>query len=515
MSDVSVNNKRIAKNTLFLYVRLLFAMVVGLYTSKVILAMLGQDDFGLNNVVGSIVVMFYFLNNAMSGATSRFLTFEQGKQDYAKLKKTFSAALTIHIVIAAIVVILGETVGLWYLENKMVIPEGRMIAARWVYHLSILSAVITITQVPYSAAIIAREKMDVYAYIEIVKTLLQLGIVFLLKIGNTDKLILYAILTVCVSLAITLIYRRYCIACYAECRYDFHTDKEIIKPMLIFSGWNLYSNLSRQVQGNGINVILNLFFGTAINAAYGIGYQLSNAVYSFIMNFTLATKPQIIKYYSVGQISEMESLMNSSTRYSFFMLFTLAIPVIMEIDFILAIWLETVPKYTAVFGKLFLVMMLLELFHLNLNYVIQATNRMKTASFISGTLYILIPIISYISLKLGTQQIYLPMLIAIVIYVLVIIARLFIAKKLIPQLSVLRYCKNVLFLAIITSAIGAILPLCVHCYMNEGWLRLILTCVVSVVSMAVATYCFGMGTVMRLKVKTVVLKKLRLNGMDA
>lgn len=511
MSDVSTNNKRIAKNTLFLYVRLLFAMAVGLYTSRVILAVLGQDDFGLNSVIGSIVVMFYFLNNSMSGATSRFLTFELGRNDYDKLKRTFSAALTIHIAIAAFVVLLGETVGLWYLENKMVIPEGRMVAARWVYHLSLLSAVITITQVPYSATIIAREKMDVYAYIEIVKTLLQLGSVFLLMIGNLDKLILYAILTVCVSLVITLIYRGYCIAHYPECRYKFHFDKDIIKPMLGFSGWNLYSNLARQAQGNGVNVILNLFFGIAINAAYGIALQLSNTVYMFVLNFTLAVKPQIIKYYSAGQLREMEALMNSTTRYSFLMLFTLAMPVIMEIDFILGIWLRDVPDHAALFAQLFLVMVLLELLHLNLNYAIQSTGRMKTASVVSGTLFILIPVISYIALKLGAQQIFLPMMIAILMYIFLVIARLLVAKKLIPQLSVPLYCKNVLFLSVLTASVGSVLPFCVHFCMVEGWLRLISTCAVSVVSMAMATYYLAMGKTMREKLKTTVLAKLHFN----
>lgn len=510
MNDVSANNKRIAKNTLFLYIRLLFAMAVGLYTSRVILAVLGSDDFGLYGVVGSIVVMFSFLNSSMAGATSRFLTYELGRQDYDKLKKTFSAALTIHIVIAVIVVLFGETVGLWYLENKMVIPSGRIIAARWVYHLSLLSAVITITQVPYSATIIAREKMSVYAYIEIFKTLLQLGIVFLLMIGDFDKLILYAILTVCVSLVVTLIYRWYCISRYPECKYTFHYDSAIIKPMLSFSGWNLYSNLSRQAQSNGVNVILNLFFGTAVNAAYGIGHQLSNAVYSFISNFTLATKPQIIKYYSKGQIREMESLMNSSTRYSFLMLFTLSMPVIMEIDFILKIWLKNVPEHTAVFGRLFLVMMLLEVFRLNLNYAIQATNRIKEASIVGGTLFLLIPAIAYIALKLGSQIIYLPLLIAIGVYILIIISRLIIAKKLIPQLSISRYCRNVLLLSAITSLAGFVIPFCVHYFMEEGWTRLILTCTSSVASMAIATYYLGMGKAMRQKVKNVIFQRLHL-----
>lgn len=510
MSDVSANNKRIAKNTIFLYIRLLFAMAVGLYTSRVILDVLGSDDFGLNSVVGSIVVMFYFLNNSMSGATSRFLTFELGRKDYDKLKKIFSAALTVHIAIAAIVVLLGETVGLWYLENKMVIPEGRMIAARWVYHLSLVSAVITITQVPYSAVIIAREKMDVYAYIEIIKTLLQLGIVFLLMIGDFDKLIFYAILTVCVSLAITLIYRGYCVARFPECKFNIRADKEIIKPMLGFSGWSLYTDLAHQAQGNGINVILNLFFGTIINAAYGIGLQLSRAVYSFISNFTMAVKPQIIKYYSVGQVREMESLMNSSTRYSFLMLFTFAMPVIMETDFLLGVWLKNPPEYSALFCRLSLVQMMLNILWINLTTATMATNKMKMASIVTGTLYILIPIFAYIVLKLGFLQIYLPMLIAIGIYVLVIIARLLIVKKLIPQFSVFRYFKNVVFLSVATSAVGVLLPLCIHYFMDEGWMRLILTSAASAVSMAVATYYLGMGKNMREKLKGLVLKKLHL-----
>ncbi len=512
MNDISVNNKRIAKNTLFLYVRLLFAMAVGLYTSRVIFAVLGQDDFGLNSVVGSVVVMFYFLNNSMSGATSRFLTFELGRQDYDKLKKTFSAALTIHVIIAVIVVLLGETVGLWYLENKMIIPEGRMIAARWVYHLSLLSTVITITQVPYSAAIIAREKMNVYAYIEIVKTLLQFVIVFFLLIGDFDKLILYAILTVCISLVITLIYRGYCISRYPECRYEFHFDKTIIKPMLGFSGWNLYTDLAHQAQGNGINVILNLFFGTVINAAYGIGLQLSRTVYVFISNFTLAVKPQIIKYYSMGQIQEMESLMYSSTRYSFLLLFTLAMPVIMETDFLLEVWLKNPPEYSITFCRLSLVMMMLNVFWINLTYATQATNRMKIASIVTGTLYIVIPIISYVVLICGVRSFFVPMWIAICIYVFVIIARLFIVKRLIPQISMSRYCKNVLVLSIITSAIGVVFPFCVHYYMNAGWVRLIFTCAASVISMAVATYYFGMGKVIRQKVKIFVLEKFHLVG---
>lgn len=513
MSDVSANNKRIAKNTVFLYIRLLFAMAVGLYTSRVVLAVLGQDDFGLNSVVSSVVVMFYFLNTSMSGATSRFLMFELGRNDYDRLKRTFSAALTIHICIAALVVLLGETVGLWYLENKMVIPEGRMVAARWVYHLSLLSAVITITQVPYSATIIAREKMDVYAYIEIVKTILQLVIVFLLVLGDFDKLIFYAILTVCVSLAITMIYHGYCIKHFPECHYSPRADKEIIKPMLGFSGWNLYNDLSRQAQGNGVNVILNLFFGTVVNAAYGIGLQLSRAVYSFVSNFTLAVKPQIIKYYSIGQVCEMETLMNASTRYSFLMLFTLALPVMLETDFVLNLWLGTVPAGTATFSRLFLVIMLEEILYLNLIYANQATNKMRMASIVAGTLYLLIPVIAYILLKMGYRNMYLPMMVSIVIYAFVMVARLLIVKKLIPQISVWKYCRNVLLLSVLTAGVGSVIPVCVYAMLDEGWLRLVLVCVSAVLSMGTSTLFFGMSQSTRKKsivmVKSKLFKKMR------
>lgn len=499
--EVSTNNKRIAKNTLFLYTRLLFAMAVGLYTSRIILSVLGHDDFGLNNIVSSIVMMFYFLNNSMAGATSRFLSFEIGRGNNANLKKVFSASLTIHVAIAVIVVLLGETVGLWYLEHKMIIPEGRLIAARWVYHLSLVSAVITISQVPYTASIIAHEKMDVYAYIEIVKTILQLCAVFILKIGNIDKLIFYAILTVGVSLIITVLYRSYCIANYEECRYKFHTDMSVIKPMLGFSGWNLYTDLAYQAQGNGINVILNLFWGTAINAAYGIGLQLSRAIHSFISNFTMAYKPQIIKYYSTGDISEMEVLMYSTTRYSFLMFFTLAIPMMTETNFLLKTWLETPPNHSILFCRLSIVMMLLNILWLNLTYATMATNKMRLASSIIGTLYIMIPIISYIMIKRGYQYIYLPMVVAICIYVLVVIARLLIVKKLIPQLSILGYCKKVLLLSIITCFVGSILPLCIFFMLHEGILRFSLMCVTSFISMALATYYIAFDKGMRHQVK--------------
>jgi O-antigen/teichoic acid export membrane protein len=355
MSSVAENNKRIAKNTIYLYVRLLFNMAVSLYTSRVILATLGADDFGLNAVVTSVITIFFFLNYSMAGATSRFLTFELGKGDTEKLGKTFSAALTIHIIIALIILFLGETIGLWYLENKMVILESRMNAARWVYQLSLIAAMFSLTQAPYNASIIAHEKMNAYAYIDILQSCLKLGIVFLLAVGDFDKLIFYAVLTLCVTIVITIIYRVYGVRQFEECKYKFHRDKSIIYPMLSFSGWDLFGNFGNTAKYSGINLILNLFFTASVNAAYAIGHQISGVINRFAYSFLIASQPQIIKYYAEGNIAQMQGLVNQTSKFSFLLLFMLCFPVMLEIDFILNLWLGKVPEYTNISAILFMV----------------------------------------------------------------------------------------------------------------------------------------------------------------
>ena len=269
-NQTSENNKRIAKNTIMLYLRMFLTMVVGLYTSRVVLQTLGVEDYGIYGVVGGIVAMMGFLNASMSGATSRFLTFELGRGDKERLSKTFSSALVVHIIIAVIVFVVAETVGLWFLCYKLVIPENRMVAAHWVYQLSILSSMITITQVPYNSSIIAHEKMDVYAYVEILNVTLKLLIVYLLVIGNFDKLILYAILMFAVSVIIMMVYRIYCLRRFEECKFRLFLDKDYLKPLLSFSGWDLYGNTDFSVRQQGANFLLNMFYGVVLNAAYNI-----------------------------------------------------------------------------------------------------------------------------------------------------------------------------------------------------------------------------------------------------
>ncbi len=305
MSDQSANNKRIAKNTLMLYIRMLLSMVVSLYTSRVVLEVLGVEDYGIYGVVGGVVAMFSFLNSSMAGATSRFLTFEMGRGDEQRLKDTFSSALIIHIGIALVVFILAETVGLWFLNNKLVIPDGRMHAAHWVYQLSILGMFVSVTQVPYNASIIAHEKMDVYAYIELLNVFLKLGIVYLLTIGNFDKLILYAILVLAVNVLVAVTYRFYCVRYYEESHFRCVLNREVLKPMLGFSIWEILGHFGFTFRTQGTNMVLNMFFGVIINSAVGIATTVQNVLSLFTNNVLVAIKPQIIWIVSVKRFTQI------------------------------------------------------------------------------------------------------------------------------------------------------------------------------------------------------------------
>ena len=313
----SANNQRIAKNTAYLYIRMFISMSVSLYTSRVILQTLGVEDYGIYNVVGGVVAMFGFINATMSSATSRFLTFELGKGTTDRLKETFNSSFWVHVIIAVIIFLLSESVGLWFLISKMTLPEGREIAAHIVYQLSILSTIISITQVPYNATLIAHEKMDIYAYVEMVNVFLRLLILYILVIVDFDKLILYGILTMAISTGIALFYRFYCVRHYPECRIRFGAKKEIVKPMLSFSGWDFYGNMTVTARTQGVSMLLNVFFGPVMNAAAGISASVQNAVMAFAGNVNTAVRPQIIKYYAVGEYKKMESLINNACKLNF------------------------------------------------------------------------------------------------------------------------------------------------------------------------------------------------------
>ncbi len=398
MSDSSTQ-KRIAKNTVFLYIRMLLSLFVGLYTSRVVLQTLGVEDYGIYGVVGGVISMFSFLNAAMSGATSRFLTYELGRGDKQRLKDTFSSAMIIHIAIAIIVFVIGETVGLWFLCNKLVIPEERLFAAHVVYQLSILSMFFTVTQVPYNSIIVAHEKMDIYAYVELLNVFLKLGIVYLLMIGNWDKLILYAVLVLIVSILIALIYRLYCVRNYDEARFHWVWDKSLIKPMLSFSGWDLYGNMSVVVFTQGTAMLLNMFFGPVLNAANNVSMTVQGTIKSFAYNVIQAFRPQIIQQYAQGNMSAVNQFSIMATQYTLIMYSLIVVPVFLKAEYILQLWLGIVPEYTVFLLRVVLLATLFNLANNIVNIPIHASGRMKLFSILSGSCFIAFTVLMYVSLK--------------------------------------------------------------------------------------------------------------------
>ncbi|MCL2596414.1 MAG: oligosaccharide flippase family protein [Paludibacter sp.] len=377
---------------------MLLTMGVSLYTSRVVLNTLGVEDFGIYNVVGGVIVMFGFLNSSMSGATSRFLTFELGRQDYEKLKKTFSAALTVHFIIAGIILILGETIGLWFLENKLVITPERMDAAQWVYQLSILSTMISITQVPYNAMIISHERMRVFAVIEIINKLLLLGIIFIVATSDFDKLIFYAVLMLGVSVIIAMSYRIYCIKHFSESHYKFEWNKEIMKPMVSFSGWNLFGNIAYVAKGQGNNVLLNLFFGTIVNAAYSIAATIQGVVVNFVSSFQTAVNPQITKNYASKNYEQFLNLLYKSSRLSFCIMLIPIVPILFNVDYILKLWLKIPPLYSNSFITLCLINSLIDTVSNPLITGAMATGKIKIYQLVLGTLLFLNLPVSYVLL---------------------------------------------------------------------------------------------------------------------
>jgi O-antigen/teichoic acid export membrane protein len=488
---------------------MLLNMAITFYTSRVVLNTLGVEDFGIYGVVGGIITMFGFLNSSMAGATSRFLTFELGRQDFDKLQKTFSAALTVHFMIAVIILLLGETAGLWWLENKLVIAPERMNAARWIFHLSVIASVIGITQVPYNATIIAHERMNVYAYIEILNSLLKLAIVFLLVMCNFDKLILYAVLTLCVAIVITVIYRTYCVRHFSESRYKFEWNREIIIPMLNFSGWELYTHLAYTARTQGINILLNSFFGVIVNAAYGIAGQVQGAAKSLSNNFLTAVRPQITKYYAVDDFVNMQSLMINAAKYSFLLMFIITLPLLLETHFILQIWLKQTPDYSVVFCQIILLEGLLSAMFSVLIFAIHATGKMKIPSIVWGTNYILVVPVSYLILKAGVSPV-IPFAINVLLTCTGYMYQLFILRYRIPKFSINRYLSKVFLTSLAVMVISPALPVFLRFSLDESWARLVVVTVSSVIMVALSGYLILLNKEMKKRVLLVIKRKISL-----
>ncbi len=397
------SNSRIAKNTLALYGRMLFNLVVSLYTSRVVLHVLGVADFGIYQLVAGIVSMFTFINGSLAGATSRFLAYELGLDNVARLQRTFSAILNVHLLVAIVIFLLSEAIGNWLIFHYLVIPHERLLSALVVFQLSVIMTMVSIVQIPYNSAIIAHEKMTAFAYIGVTDTCFKLLACIVLCLLALDKLIVYAVLLLMFSVIILLAYYTYCRRHFVECRCRWSKDWEIARPILMFSGWDLFGNFSLIVKNQGVNIFLNLFFGIVLNAACGFANTVYGAVVGFANNFMLSVRPAITKAYAMGDIDRMKALVIDGSKYSFCLMLLLSLPFFFEGDFILHLWLKTPPEWTSILCKLQLLVLLIAVVFFPVKYGIYATGKNKLISVLDGVSVLAILPLTYWGFKMGWQ----------------------------------------------------------------------------------------------------------------
>ena len=503
LNQTSDNNKRIAKNTLLLYFRMLFMMVVALYTSRVILNALGVEDFGIYNVVGGVVAMFTVISGSLSAAISRFITYELGKGDQSKLNKIFSASVTIQLLLSLIIVVLIESVGVWFLNAKMTIPADRVTAANWVLQFSIITFVINLISVPYNAAIIAHERMSAFAYISILEAIGKLAIAFFIMWSPIDKLIYYAILMCTVAVIVRLTYGHYCKKHFTECTYHFHWDKDILKQMFGFAGWNFIGASSVVFRDQGGNIILNIFFGPTVNAARGIANQVNTAITGFVQNFMTALNPQITKSYASGDGEYMMTLIFQGARLSFYMLLLLSLPVLINTHYILVIWLKIVPEHAVLFVRLILIFAMCESISNPLITAMLATGKIRNYQIVVGGLQLLNLPLSYICLKTG----FVPesiLVVAIIISLACLFARLYMLRGMIGLSSIL-YMKNVFLNVLAVALLSTIIPYMLFCYMKETFFSFIIITLIAVLCTLVVEFYIGCNQ----KERFFVLNKVR------
>ena len=487
----SNNNTRIAKNSLLLYVRMLFTMAVSLFTSRVILNTLGVEDYGIYNVVGGIVTMFSVLSGSLSASISRFITFELGKGNFERLKTIFSTGVNIQIGMSVLIIAISEVVGIWFLNTKMNIPPERMLAANWVFQCAIFTFVLNLLSVPYNAAIIAHEKMSAFAYISVIEVTLKLIIVYMLLISPFDRLGTYAVLLLLVGAVIRFIYGYYCKRHFEECTYHFVIDRPILKEMTGFAGWNFFGNGAYMLNTQGVNILMNLYFGVAVNAARGIATQVDVALKQFVNNFTTAVNPQITKSYAQGDLGYMHKLVCRSAKFSAFLMMFFAIPIILETQSILTIWLKTVPEYAAVFLQLIIISSFVDTVLANsLVTSMFATGNIKRYQVIVTIVGCLVFPFSWIAFKLGYPP-EISYILYFIIYTILLGVRLYLLKDMV-KLPAMMYVRDVLYRVLPVMGISFMIPMVIRFSMQEGWKRLVLLCLVSTIVTAIVEFRIGL-----------------------
>lgn len=500
------NNKRLAKNTLLLYGRMLLTVGISFYSTRLILANLGIDNYGIYNVIGGFVSMFYMVTSTMTQAVSRFLTFELGTGNKKKLQQTFSTSINILLLLSLVVVLLAETVGLWFVNYKLNISPNRMNAANWIYQFSVLSFVCEMISVPYSASVISHEKMGAFALVTILKVLLTLGIALLLSVSPIDKLVFYGILVLLVSISIQLMYWIYCRKHFHECKYSLHIDKNIFKSMFGFAGWNFLTTCASMLSSQGVSILLNMHFGTAINAARGVASQVNGTVGAFSKNFTTALNPQITKSYAAKELEYTKELVCKGAKFSYLLLFFVALPCILEIHFLLSQWLKEVPPYAGVFVQLSLIYSLVEVLLGSSETLNRASGKIRNFQILVSITQLLILVFSYLTISITKNPIW-TVAITNIFYLLIFIPRVIINKPFI-NITFTYYFKKVLGGILIMSILSIIISLIPVYYLQEGWSRIIIVGIVSTISIIVFSYLFVLTKGEKLKILNFIQYKL-------
>lgn len=508
----SSKSKRIAKNTLMLYIRMLFSMVVSLYTSRIILATLGETDFGIYNVVGGIVVMLGFLNSSLSGASSRYITYELAGNNLQRIRHVFSVIMEIHICLAFVILLLGETVGIWFLEYKLNIPPERMEAARWVFQFSLINTILGILSVPYNSMIVANEKMNVYAYISILDVVLKLVVVYVLTVFSWDKLILYGLLVLGVQVLTMSVYYFYSKRNFEGARFHIAWDKALFKEIFIFAGWTLNGNLAVVGYTQGLNVLLNMFYGPLVNAARGVAVQVQNVVLNFCSNFQMALNPQLTKSYAERDFSYMHRLLIVSSKFSFFLLLFLALPIILEADVILEVWLKEVPEYTVIFLRLILITSMFSALANPVIISVHATGKLRRFQLVEGTMLLLIVPIAYFILKFFDVHPATVFVVHLIIELCTQCARVRIVLPMI-NMNVRDYILLAVYPIIRVVLSSVILPIVAYCLLPHNTVvSFFVVCVISCISVLGCVFYLGCSLEERLFVReklTVFFRSLK------
>ena len=502
----TISSRRIAKNTLYMYARMFFVMIAALISSRIVLNVLGATDYGIYSVVGGVVTIVSFLNGALSSSTSRFLAYQLGRGDFRELCDTFSASLTLHIAVAVIAVLIGETVGLWFLLHKMVIPPERMMAALWVYQFSIVTVVFTFTQVPYSATLIAHERFSIYAYVGLYEAFATLGIAFLIKYAPADRLIFYALLLMMNKIGIQLFYRYYTSRCYKECRFRRIKDKSLYETLMGYSGWDLFGGMAMVCQGQGVSIVLNMFLGPAVNAARAIATQIEGAVNQFITNIMVSARPSVIKSFAQQDYDTMYELTFRIMKYAWMLMLAIILPLCFEMRYILRIWLVDVPNHTLYFSIIVLIGSLLQTIHSAQLMAYHAIGRIKAGNVEGGTMMMMALPISYCILRFGGRAEWCLISIVLLNFIVQLNGLRLIHKYV--SFSLRSLFRSVYLPIGKVTLCAAIVPMFVYCLMPEGGVRFVCNLAFTELSIGLLVWNVGLSARERAMVMNLVKHKI-------